>query len=214
MRGLTTRFGLTTLRNQHVQVERSRIRLPISRKERKAALRRPHRPADARTCSSAGSKELPGQELFEYVGPSGEAHPVSSDDVNAYLREISGDGRHREGFPDLGRDGSRVSCAAPHGSAGDRGRGETECRRGRGGRCREVPRYTPAVCRASYVHPDVVAAYALGSTEAGGPFIRARTPGARGDRPADRGSLHCFDCSDRARRPSLARFTRWAVWPP
>jgi DNA topoisomerase-1 len=35
-------------------------------------------------------QDLPGQQLFQYVGEDGEAHPVGSADVNAYLREASG----------------------------------------------------------------------------------------------------------------------------
>ena len=35
-------------------------------------------------------QELPGQELFQYVDDDGVARDVTSDDVNDYLREISG----------------------------------------------------------------------------------------------------------------------------
>ena len=35
-------------------------------------------------------QELPGQELFQYVGEDGKRHKVRSDDVNAYLREATG----------------------------------------------------------------------------------------------------------------------------
>ena len=36
-------------------------------------------------------QELPGQELFQYVDDDGEPRDIASDDVNDYLREISGD---------------------------------------------------------------------------------------------------------------------------
>src|SRR5258708_10674262 len=35
-------------------------------------------------------RDLPGQELFQYLDAAGRRHLVSSDDVNDYLREISG----------------------------------------------------------------------------------------------------------------------------
>src|SRR5438067_10414107 len=35
-------------------------------------------------------QELPGQHLFGYRGEDGAVHAISSSDVNAYLREISG----------------------------------------------------------------------------------------------------------------------------
>lgn len=39
-----------------------------------------------RTC-----QELPGHRLFQYVDEAGARHPIGSDDVNAYLKEITGE---------------------------------------------------------------------------------------------------------------------------
>ena len=36
-------------------------------------------------------QELPGQELFQYIDEAGELRDVTSSDVNAYLKEISGE---------------------------------------------------------------------------------------------------------------------------
>jgi DNA topoisomerase-1 len=36
-------------------------------------------------------QDLPGQVLFQYVDPDGGQHQLRSQDINQYLREISGD---------------------------------------------------------------------------------------------------------------------------
>jgi DNA topoisomerase-1 len=80
-------YGLTTLRRKHLKVEKGQIvfefkaksgvyrRLPIKSK-RLARL--------IKECS-----ELPGQEVFRFEDDAGETHPVMSQDVNAYLHEIT-----------------------------------------------------------------------------------------------------------------------------
>jgi DNA topoisomerase I len=35
-------------------------------------------------------QHLPGQELFQYLDEDGSTHSIDSQDVNEYLREISG----------------------------------------------------------------------------------------------------------------------------
>ncbi len=36
-------------------------------------------------------KDLPRQQLFQYLDEGGQPHPVSSTDVNAYIREAVGE---------------------------------------------------------------------------------------------------------------------------
>ena len=45
---------------------------------------------EGRVKGTAQAQELPGQELFQYVDDEGRRQTVSSEDVNAYLREIAG----------------------------------------------------------------------------------------------------------------------------
>src|SRR5438445_13304354 len=82
-------FGLTTLRNRHVDVSGTRIVFRFrgkSGKEHEVRLR------DGRLARIVAKlEELPGQELFQYLDEEGATHPLGSDDVNAYLREISGE---------------------------------------------------------------------------------------------------------------------------
>ena len=81
-------FGLTTLQDRHVQVEGGRIRFRFRGKSGKAhsiVLSDARLARLVRRC-----RDLPGQDLFQYLDESGDPQPVTSGDVNEYLREISG----------------------------------------------------------------------------------------------------------------------------
>src|SRR5689334_18105614 len=85
---LNRSFGLTTLKRRHARVEGSAIRFRFAGKSgqrHEVGLRDRRLAAIVRRC-----QDLPGQELFAYVGDDGVPHDISSDDVNEYLREISG----------------------------------------------------------------------------------------------------------------------------
>ena len=95
-------YGLTTLRSDHVEVEGSEVRFQFmgkSGKEWSLAMRDRRVARIVRAC-----QELPGQDLLQYFNEDKELHAVSSGDVNAYLREITGSRHHRQGFSHLGRD--------------------------------------------------------------------------------------------------------------
>lgn len=81
-------YGLTTLRNRHLDVEGATLRFDFKGKSGKTwnlDLK------DRRVAKVVRSiQDLPGQHLFQYVDDDGERRPVDSADVNAYLREISG----------------------------------------------------------------------------------------------------------------------------
>ena len=82
-------FGLTTLRERHVEVDGSRITFRFRGKAGKThdvELTDPRAARVLRRC-----EELPGQELFQYVDEDGEVVDIDSDDVNGYLQDVSGD---------------------------------------------------------------------------------------------------------------------------
>ena len=81
-------FGLTTLKDRHVQVDGSRIRFRFRGKSGKShaiTLTDVRMARLVRRC-----RDLPGQDLFQYLDANNDPQPVSSSDVNDYLREISG----------------------------------------------------------------------------------------------------------------------------
>jgi len=82
-------FGLTTLRNRHVRVKGETIEFRFSGKSGQA-----HRITltDRRLARTIHRcQELPGQELFSYIGTDGRLHAINSRDVNAYLRQLTGE---------------------------------------------------------------------------------------------------------------------------
>jgi DNA topoisomerase I len=81
-------YGLTTLKNRHVEVNGTELRFNFKGKSGKVwklGIRDRRIAKVIRAC-----QELPGQELFQYQDDSGQTRDVTSSDVNAYLREISG----------------------------------------------------------------------------------------------------------------------------
>lgn len=81
-------YGLTTLQDRHAKIRSARVRFRFrgkSGKEHEIEVDDPKLARIVRRC-----QELPGQELFQYVGEDGRVHDVGSSDVNAYLREITG----------------------------------------------------------------------------------------------------------------------------
>ena len=81
-------FGLSTLRARHVRKTKGRMKMRYTGK---------HGIVHEATITDASLKrivgkcqELPGQMLFQYLTDSGEPCPISSSDVNDYIREASG----------------------------------------------------------------------------------------------------------------------------
>jgi DNA topoisomerase-1 len=81
-------FGLTTIKNRHVEIDGAQIRFRFRGKSGKT---HDVELADRRLARLIKrSRDLPGQHLFQYVDGDGEPHAITSTDVNDYIREISG----------------------------------------------------------------------------------------------------------------------------
>jgi DNA topoisomerase-1 len=167
-------FGLTTLLDRHVDIQRGKLRFHFrgkGGKEHEVGL------ADARLARIVRScQEIPGQRLFQYLDRSGRRHGVGSGDVNRYLRQVSGSDFTAKDF----RTWAGTVCVAetllsaePASSARAANRvvlaaiDQAADRLGN----------TRAICRSSYVHPRVVEAFTQGWMQT--------PPGVR--RPAPRG---------------------------
>src|SRR5579884_1484197 len=82
-------FGLTTLRRRHVAIEGAHIRLNF---RGKGGARYESDINDRRLANIVKQcRDLPGYELFQYLDEDGNRHTVDSEDVNDYLRQISGE---------------------------------------------------------------------------------------------------------------------------
>ena len=81
-------FGATTLLGRHVHTDGGKVKIRFNGKHgivREVVVSDRQLGRIVRQC-----KELPGQPLFQYINGEGAPHPITSDDVNAYLREASG----------------------------------------------------------------------------------------------------------------------------
>jgi len=118
--------------------------------------------------------ELPGQHLFQNVDRGGERRNVTSDDVNQYLRQASGD-NFSEGLPDVGRHRAcDLRAARPVGiRVGDGG----EAKRGRRHR-RRSPQARAHSCHLSAVlrPPPSIETYLDGSSASALGAIETSTP--------------------------------------
>ncbi len=107
-------------------------------------------------------QDLPGEELFQYVDDDGETRRIESADVNAYLREISGEDFTSKDFRTWA--GTVLAARALHGLAPSES--QAEGRRNIAQAIESVARElgnTKAVCRKCYVHPAVLESYLAGS---------------------------------------------------
>jgi DNA topoisomerase-1 len=165
---LNRSFGLTTLRDRHARIEGSQVRFRFRGKSgqtHEVGLRDRRLAGIIRRC-----QELPGQELFQYVDDAGEVRDVASDDVNAYLREISGGDFTAKDFRTWA--GTVLAYRAlraiqpPDGAIATK-KVVVEAIR----RTADRLGNTPAVARGSYVHPAVLEAYLDGSL--GGALVEA-----------------------------------------
>jgi DNA topoisomerase-1 len=155
-------FGLTTLRDRHVKVRGATVRFLFrgkSGREHQLGV------TDRRVANVIKRcEELPGQMLFQYIDENGERGLVTSDDVNGYLRETTGDDFTAKDFRTWA--GTLLAACALREVA--RFESETEAKRNVLAAIDSVARklgHTRAVCRRAYVHPAVIDTYLEGSLE-------------------------------------------------
>jgi DNA topoisomerase I len=154
-------FGLTTLRDRHVEVKGANLRFSF---RGKSGVNHTVDITDRRLARIIQQcQDLPGQELFKYLDASGKRQTVSSDDVNAYLREITGRDITAKDFRTWAGTmlAARELCAM--GPAKSRREAERNMARAIDAVAKRLGN-TRAVCRKYYVHPALVLAYLQGLT--------------------------------------------------
>jgi len=156
-------YGLTTLKNRHVQFIRDgRLLFRFRGKggaEHEIALDDKRLARLVRHCH-----QLPGQRLFQYVDEDGGRHPIDSDQVNAYLREVMGADFTAKDFRTWGATLRAVALmAATPLPENPSERALNECIVAAVKTIATELRNTPAVCRKSYINPAVFAAWRSGS---------------------------------------------------
>jgi DNA topoisomerase-1 len=106
-------------------------------------------------------QEIPGQELFQYIDEEGNRQRIGSADVNEYIREASGSDFTAKDF----RTWAGTVLATQTLAECEPFTSETQAKHNlvEAVKCvAEQLGNTPAVCRASYIHPDVIDLYSEG----------------------------------------------------
>jgi DNA topoisomerase-1 len=149
-------FGLTTLRDEHAKVRGSKIEFDFLGK---SGIGHEVETQDSRLARIVREcQNLPGQELFQYVDAGGRVRDVGSEDVNRYLREISGQDFTAKDF----RTWAGTSLAAQALREFEEFDSQAAAKRNITRAIERVAERlgnTTAVCRKSYVHPAVIEAY-------------------------------------------------------
>jgi DNA topoisomerase I len=153
-------FGLTTLRDGHVAVRGTRVRFTFRGKsgiEHDIDLDDKRLARIVKAC-----RDIPGYDLFQYYDDEGIRQAVGSADVNAYLKEITGEDYTSKDF----RTWAGTVHAAELLRACGPCRSAAESKRNIVRAVEAVARRlgnTKAVCRKSYIHPAVLSDYEKGT---------------------------------------------------
>lgn len=147
-------FGLTTLRDRHAKLSSRGGRFEFVGKSGKTHCTAFEDRRLARIVKAC--QDLRGQRLFQYQADDGSICPITSGDVNDYLREATGEDFTAKSFRTWAGtvEAARILCT----------QGDTTATKATVAACvKEVARRlgnTPAVCRKAYIHPRVAEAFA------------------------------------------------------
>ncbi len=153
-------YGLTTLRTRHVAVQGDTIHLHFRGKrglKHAVDLQERELARIVKRC-----RELPGQELFQYLDGDGTPHSITSDAINTYLQSITDQAFTAKDFRTWG---GTVIVLHSLRELGDFDH-ETQARKQVAQAIRVAADHlgnTPAICRKCYVHPGIVTSYMDGS---------------------------------------------------
>jgi DNA topoisomerase I len=152
-------YGLTTLRNKHVDVEGATVKFKFkgkSGKQHEIGLSDRRLARIVKKCL-----DLPGYELFQYIDDDGSLHTVDSADVNEYLRTITEQPFTAKDFRTWA--GTVLACLALREC--EECETQTQAKKNVVEAIKKVAEQlgnTPAVCRKCYVHPTVLETYMTG----------------------------------------------------
>lgn len=169
-------YGLTTLHKRHLAIDGSALQFSFrgkSGKDHAVSVR------DRRLARVIRSlQDLPGQQVFKYRDADGDLVPVTSDEVNAYIREAMGEDFSAKDFRTWAATVSAARALRdtdPPTSPTDAKRKITVCVKAVSG----LLGNTPTVCRTSYVHPRVFEMFERDLLRSALPGSEAKTFDAR-----------------------------------
>jgi DNA topoisomerase-1 len=145
-------YGATTLQDRHAKIHGNTLELSYRGKsgvQRKVVLTDGRLARIVRSC-----RDIPGQRLFQFV-EGGKRHSITSNDVNAYIHEVSGGPFTAKDYRTWAATlGAALLLSSMEHPGTERG-------------CKKVVKqmldvvaaklgHTPTVCRSSYIHPRVI----------------------------------------------------------
>lgn len=181
-------YGLTTLRNRHVDVSATKIRIEFKGKRGKTLVKEVSNRRLARQIGKC--QDLPGQELFQFIDDQGQRQPIRSEDVNEYIREISGSDFTAKTFRTwwgtvlMAEELYKVSILEEK-----TGRGKPTTKPLK--RVAKALGNTTTICRKYYIHPLVFEAFEAGWLER--VFEDAEQEAEETDAPLSRAELAVLD---------------------
>jgi DNA topoisomerase I len=153
-------YGLTTLRDRHVEISGSSLRFEFRGKSGKTHTVSLNDRRLARIVQRC--QALPGEDLFQYVDDEDVRQTIGSGDVNAYIREISGQEFTAKDFRTWAGTLLAVAALTEVGVWSTQRQAKSNILRAID-RVAEQLNNTRAVCRKYYVHPAVFESYLAGT---------------------------------------------------
>ncbi|GGH32645.1 DNA topoisomerase [Alsobacter metallidurans] len=149
-------YGLTTLQDRHVKIDGQELRFAFKGKSGKTWKLKVKDRRIARLVKAC--QDIPGQHLFQYFDENGERQPVTSADVNAYLKEATGRDITAKDFRTWAGTVLAAMTLREFETVDNQARTKKTIKAA-------VERVairlgnTPTICRKCYVHPEVFNAY-------------------------------------------------------
>jgi DNA topoisomerase-1 len=153
-------YGLSTLQDRHATIEGEKVTFDFRGKhgvKRHVSFRDPKLAEIVKAC-----RDLPGSELFQYVGDDDRVVDIKCGDVNAYLKQVTGRDFTAKDF----RTWAGTLLAARALQAMEAAETDTQVKKNIVSAIEATAARlgnTVAVCRKCYVHPAVLSSYMDGS---------------------------------------------------
>jgi DNA topoisomerase I len=149
-------FGLTTMRDKHVQIAGATIQFQFRGKSGKSHTIRITNRRLATIVKRC--QDLPGYELFQYLDPAGQRQTIDSADVNAYLQEVTGQDFTAKEMRTWAGTVLAACALYEQGTSASQAQAKKNIMQAIDTVAKHLGN-TRAICRQCYIHPAVVNAY-------------------------------------------------------
>jgi DNA topoisomerase-1 len=172
-------FGLTTMRNRHVDVKGAKLTFSF---KGKSGVKHEIDVSDRRLANIIRKlQDLPGQDVFQYEDETGEVRNVDSQDVNDYLQEITGEAFTAKDFRTWAGTVLTAMALNSQGPVENQAQAKKNIKDAITA-VAKILGNTPTVCRKCYVHPVVLESYLDGDMIEG---LRQKTEEALAEKLED-----------------------------